>query len=229
MASLWTALRWLSLPVLAVILQTLAFDFWHAVRAQGISLQSLAHPLAMAFAGGLLFRILLAAVLRKLGRDDPFEFIDTLEHELTHALVGYLTFSPPVSLTATLRSGGEVELKGGNPLAILAPYYLPLWCLLALAFGMIVKPDLHTIWTYLEFFLLGSFLFRLAREYGWRQTDLHAYGFPFSTVLILILLFLSLAVILHGRGLLPWRWLRVVPADAWHTALWGWDKIRALV
>jgi len=77
------------------------------------------------------------------GRDDPLEFLDTLEHELTHALVGYATFCPPVSLSASLKAGGEVELKGSNPLAALAPYFLPLWCLTALALGLIIKPGMQ--------------------------------------------------------------------------------------
>ena len=104
------------------------------------------------------FRLLFGTLMRRFGRDDPLEFIDTLEHELTHALVGYATLCPPVSLSASLKAGGEVELRGSNPLAALAPYFLPLWTLLALLMGLVVKPCMQTAWNHLIFFLLGMLL-----------------------------------------------------------------------
>jgi hypothetical protein len=217
-------LRWSLLPFLFLLAQAMASSLFGALRLQGLGPAWALHPLALWFAAGAGFRLLFHALVSRLGRDDPLEFIDTLEHELTHALVGYATFCPPVSLSASLKAGGEVELKGSNPLAALAPYFLPLWCLAALALGLVVKPGMQAGWNHLLFFLLGWFCYRLFREYRWRQTDLHAYGFAFSTLCVFILLLLSLGLILQVRGLLSWHWLG---ASGWRAVnavpkAWGW-------
>jgi hypothetical protein len=198
---------WAALPLLLILAQSLITSLWHAARLHGFGFASLFQAPALAFACGIALRMLAGAALRRFGRDDPFEFIDTLEHELTHALVGYLTLTPPVSLSATLKTGGEVELKGSNPLAALAPYYLPLWCQVAVLIGLIARSGLQSGWTVLVFFLLGNFCVRLAKEYRWRQTDLHIYGFLFSTAAVLVLLLLNLALVLNARGVVSWGWV----------------------
>jgi hypothetical protein len=205
----------------------MAIEFGHALQTNGAGLAWLSSPLALWFAAGLCFRLLFGALMRRFGLDDPLEFIDTLEHELTHALMGYATLCPPVSLTASLKAGGEVELRGTNPLAALAPYFLPLWTMLALLLGLVVRPSMQTGWNHLIFFLLGIFCYRLLREYRWRQTDLHLYGFAFSTLSVSILLLLNLALILHARGLLPGTWLGAAGRHAWHTFPEAWDWIRS--
>jgi hypothetical protein len=219
--------RWTLLPFLFLLAEAMAGEFARALRANGAGLAWLFRPLALWFAAGVGFRLLFGALMGRLGRDDPLEFIDTLEHELTHALMGYATLCPPVSLTASLKAGGEVELRGTNPLAALAPYFLPLWTLLALLLGLVVKPSLQSGWNHLIFFLLGIFCYRLLREYRWRQTDLHLYGFAFSTLSVFILLLLSLALILHARGLLTGSWLGAAGRHAWHSLPLAWDWARS--
>jgi hypothetical protein len=220
-------LRWCLLPLLFILAEAMASELFRAARAQGLGPSACLHPLALWFLAGLAFRIGFALLMGRLGRGDPLEFIDTLEHELTHALMGYATLCPPVSLTASLRAGGEVELKGTNPLAALAPYFLPLWCLLAVALGMAVKPGIQGGWNHLCFFLLGWFCYRLCREYRWRQTDLHLYGFAFSTLCVASLLLGSLALILHLRGLLHARWLGAALRHAWHSLPYAWERARS--
>lgn len=212
---LGTALRWFLIPFLALLAWAMAVSF---LRSAGGALGA-GPPLWVA--AGFAFRAASHLLWRRLGRDDPFGFIDTLEHELTHALMGYLTFCPPVSLSATLKSGGEVELKGANPLAVLAPYFLPLWCLLAALLGLAVKAGLQSAWGHGQFFLLGWFAWRLCLEYRWRQTDLHAYGFVFSTFAVAILLLLSLGLLLWMRGSMGWAWL---PA----AGRLSWEELHAL-
>jgi hypothetical protein len=217
---LGTLLRWSLVPFLALLAWALMGDF---LRTAYLSIGS---GLLLWGIAGFAFRAAFRLLWTRLGRDDPLEFIDTLEHELTHALMGYLTLCPPVSLSATLKSGGEVELKGANPLAVLAPYFLPLWCLLAALLGLVVEAGLQGAWNRALLFLLGSFLWRLALEYRWRQTDLHVYGFVFSTLLTAILLILSFALVLRMRGLLGWGWL---PAAAGHLSInvgtvWRWMR-----
>lgn len=219
-------LRWALLPFLAILAEAMTSELWHAARLQGLGPASLTHPLALFFLSGIAFRFLFHGLMRKLGRDDPFDFIDTLEHELTHALVGYLTLTPPVSLSASLKSGGEVQLKGSNPLAALAPYFLPFWCALALILGSVVRAGMQPGWNHLIFFLAGCFCYRLAREYRWRQTDLHIYGFLFSTVFVFIFLMLSAAVLLQVRGLLSWRWIGSAGPHGWHILGNIWATLR---
>ena len=219
--------RWSLIPLLFLLAEAMAGELARALRANGAGLSWLLHPLALWFTAGVGFRLLFGALMGRFGRDDPLEFIDTLEHELTHALMGYATLCPPISLTASLKAGGEVELRGTNPLAALAPYFLPLWTLLALLLGMVVKPSMQPAWNHLIFFLLGVFCYRLLREYRWRQTDLHVYGFVFSTLSVFILLLLSLALILHARGLLPGTWLGSAGRQAWHSLPRAWEWIRS--
>jgi hypothetical protein len=221
-------LRWLLLPVLLLLSEALAAELWHAARLHGFGFPSLFHYSALAFFSGLAARLAVSAALRRWGRDDPFEFIDTLEHELTHALVGYLTLTPPVSLSATLKSGGEVELKGSNPLAALAPYYLPLWCHIALLIGFVARAGMQGTWSAVVFFLLGNFCYRLAKEFRWRQTDLHIYGFFFSTAAVFILLLLNLGLVLKARGTLPLGWVLDGFRHTGHGAsyLWAWARAR---
>jgi hypothetical protein len=220
-------LRWTLLPFLLLLAEAMAGELWRALRGQGLGTRSFLHPFAIWFAAGAGFRILFAFLMRRLGRDDPLEFLDTLEHELTHALVGYATLCPPVSLSATLKSGGEVQLKGMNPLAVLAPYFLPLWCLAAVLLGLVIRPGLQGTWNNLLFFLLGWFCYRLFREYRWRQTDLHVYGFLFSTLSVFILLLLGMGLFLHVRGLLSWNWLAATGGHAWGTFQTAWERLRA--
>lgn len=218
-------LCWAAVPVLLAAACALARELFLTLRPRWeaqAGLAALTHPGLLAFAGALGFRFLFHALWTRLRRSDPLEFIDTLEHELTHALVGYLTLSPPISLTADLKGGGEVQLKGSNPLAALAPYFLPLWCLLAVAIGLVVRDSSQGAWDILVFALLGSFAWRLGREFAWRQTDLHVYGFTFSTLSVLVLLLLSVGLILAARGYLEWTWMgRSIPA-AWSWLSQGW-------
>lgn len=225
---LGTALRWSLLPILFILAEAMAAGLWRALGGRGMDPESGLRPLALWAGTGLGFRILFHWALRRLGRDDPLDFIDTLEHELTHALAGYLTLCPPVSLSASLKAGGEVELKGSNPIAVLAPYFLPLWCFLILLLGLAVDAGMQTAWSRLQFFMLGWFAYRLSREYRWRQTDLHVYGFLFSTLCVAILLMVSLGAILYGRGVLSWDWLTEAAFRTGRTlpAAWEWFRLR---
>jgi hypothetical protein len=210
-------LRWSLIPILIFFSEAMASELWLALASQAPESGSHLRSLALWTAGGLAFRILFHGAMRRMGRDDPMDFIDTLEHELTHALAGYATLSPPVSLSASLKAGGEVQLKGSNPIAALAPYFLPLWCALILVSGLVIQQGIQAAWDRLLFFMLGWFCYRLFREYRWRQTDLHLYGFVFSTLCVFNLLLACLAVILEMRDLLSWTWVPEACAHAWKT------------
>lgn len=213
-----TLVRWSLVPFLLLLAAAMAGGLSRALYG-GLGTADWAW-----LAGGFAFRMAARLAWARLGRDDPFEFIDTLEHELTHALAGYATFCPPVSLSASLKSGGEVELKGTNPLAALAPYCLPLWCLLAALLGLAVKAGLHSAWNHGLLFLLGCFAWRLFREFRWRQTDLHLYGFVFSSVMVAVLLMLSIGLLLWLGGYLGWEWLPLAAREA-YQGLGAWYEL----
>jgi len=156
---------------------------------------------------GLASRVLLT----RLRRGDPVEFLDTLEHELTHALAGYLTFAPPVSLTATLRKGGEVQLTRTNPVVALAPYFLPLFTTAAAAFTLILNPAWMVYGKLAVAFLLGSFAYRMGREFHLGQSDFREFGIVFSLVSIAVILPMALLGVLDMSGILK---------IAWHGEIW---------
>ena len=221
-------LCWAAVPFLAVAAFSLAGELFRSIRIRADAMgywYLLRHPATLAFAGGFAFRVLFRAAWRRMGRQDPLEFVDTLEHELTHALMGYLTLSPPVALTATLQGGGEVQLKRSNPLAALAPYFLPLWCLLAAGLGLVVRSSAQTAWDAFVFALLGAFAYRLGSEFRWRQTDLHEYGFAFSVFATATLLLLVAGLIRGARGLLGWAWMGRAQPAAWELIGRGWDAM----
>ena len=149
-------------------------------------------------------------LLTKLWGEDPLEFIDTLEHELTHALTGYLTFAPPVSLNVTLREGGEVELSRANPIAALSPYFLPLYAGLASLLTFVVKSDMVLYGRFAVAFLLGNFIHRFFKEFHLGQSDFRVYGFVFSLLFIATLLPLSFAGLLEAAHLWHFPWVHSV-------------------
>lgn len=158
----------------------------------------------LAFLGGFAVRWVLAR--RRDG--DPLEFVDTLEHELTHAVAGTLTFAPPVALTATLRGGGEVELRRSNPVAALAPYCLPLYAAVPALLTLALRQGAADAARLIVAALLGSFAWRLTREFHFGQTDFREFGFAFSMVFIAGALPLCVLGLLDVSGLADVSWTR---------------------
>jgi hypothetical protein len=161
-------------------------------------------PAPWMILAGLVARRLLAL----WRRGDPLELVDTLEHELTHAVAGTLTFAPPVSLTATLRGGGEVELRRSNPIAALAPYTLPLYALLFALLTLVLKAEWLGFGRLTVAFLLGSFAHRLLREFHFGQTDFREFGFIFSMVFIAAALPLCLISVIDVARITDIQWTK---------------------
>lgn len=214
-------LRWFATPPLLLLAVAALMTLAAACRSHGSATN--ASPLfpytLPGFLGGpwliagLAFaaRAGLAFFLRRLGKGNPLAFIDTLEHELTHALFGYLTLNPPLSLKASLDGDGEVLLKGQNVFTLLAPYFFPLWMSLSTLITVFLDAQFRAWGLTLTLALFGSFAFRLLAEFRWRQTDLQAYGFFFSTGLVFTLLALCLGMLFALLHLCPWTWLWSLP------------------
>ncbi len=217
-------IRWVSLVALAGLALAVLRVSLHPLRVQtgwtGL-LQS--HALWTGF-----FALVSRWLLTRWRRGDPLEFLDTLEHELTHAVAGYLTFAPPVSLKATLRRGGEVELRRSNPVVALAPYFLPLYTSILALLTLVMNPALQTYGRLAVAFLLGSFAYRLARELHLGQTDFREFGIVFSLLSIAALLPLSLGAILDTSHILDISWRGGVWPVFGEQVRWGWN-LRAVL
>ncbi len=66
-------------------------------------------------------------------------YLTTLEHELTHLLVGLLFLKRPLFFRATSSEGGQVVLTGGNLWITLAPYFLLTLTLLLMPLALITS------------------------------------------------------------------------------------------
>ena len=118
------------------ILPFIAFSFGRELMLI-ISHASIAATRWSSFLIGAAMFVPLWSVARRYIRA-PVEYLATLEHELTHILVGLLFFKRPLSLRVTAREGGEVVLSGGNMWVILAPYFLPTLTVLLIPLSLVL-------------------------------------------------------------------------------------------
>ena len=180
-------------------------DFYNSV---------LMHPYFLAYVSAIVLRICIG-VLYKGKVSNPLNFVDTMEHELTHSLFGYLTFSPPLSLLATLESGGEVKLKRKNVFIVLSPYFFPLWGSIALVTGLIIKEPFQPFWNIASFILLGNFCYRICLEFRWHQTDLTIYGRFFSLCFIFCLWLSTHISLLYIIKITDYTWFMETGSCMW--------------
>jgi Peptidase M50B-like len=221
MGGMLRIIGWILTPVLALLAVAIAQSLLHTWWLEQATARVPQSPVWVWLACPIAFsiRAIWAWACNRMGWDNPWSFIDTLEHELTHALFGYLTGNPPVSLRASLQGDGEVQLKGQNVLTLLSPYFFPLFLSVAVALSLGMAKGYRLGFTVLCMALMGSFLFRLLAEFRWRQSDLHAYGFLFSTAFSAALLIGVLGSHLSLLGLLPWNWVGDIPNKAWSGAV----------
>lgn len=118
--------------------------------------------------------------------DQALQFLDTLEHELCHALVSTLFLRPPRKLTVQDDGNGSVEVQGANTLVVLAPYYTPLYGLLVLILFNIADKSFQSILSYVFALSLGNYCWRLFRELRPHQSDFDRSGYWTSLPLLLM-------------------------------------------
>jgi hypothetical protein len=114
-------------------------------------------------------------------------YLQTLEHELTHLLVGLLFLKIPIGIRVSAHEGGEVRQIGfgitGQIWVILAPYFFPTISIAVLIFAYFAEVN-----TLLLLSILGwTTTFHLITnwsETSFRQTDLQKAGI-LKTILIL--------------------------------------------
>jgi len=111
-----------------------------------------------------------------------------LAHELTHALWGGLMGASLLGMRVS-KSGGNVKLTETNVFVVLAPYFFPLYTVLAMTayFLASVFWDLQKYFPCLlgvMGFTLGFHVFFTVSALGTRQPDIEPYGRLFSFTLI---------------------------------------------
>lgn len=114
-------------------------------------------------------------------------YLQTLEHELTHLIIGLIFFKIPTGIRVTAHEGGEVRQTGrgmtGQTWISLAPYFFPTVSLAIIIFSYFLE-----IKTDILLSLLGwSTAFHLISNWtqtSFRQTDLQDAGIV-KTILIL--------------------------------------------
>jgi hypothetical protein len=124
--------------------------------------------------GGVVFVPLWFVARRYIGT--PVEYLATLEHELTHIIVGLLFFKRPLSLRVTAREGGEVILSGGNMWITLAPYFLPSLSLLLLPVSLALPQSYEQSLLALLGVTVAYHLLSTWSELGVMQSDFRKAG-----------------------------------------------------
>jgi hypothetical protein len=121
------------------------------------------------------------------------EFFATMEHELTHLVVGCLFLKIPRSFHVDANGTGSVHLLGSNFLITLAPYFLPTISFLMLPIALLLRKDYVLYFIALLGLTVAYHLFSTYREISLKQPDIQITGILFS------ILFLTFAnIICYG-------------------------------
>jgi hypothetical protein len=144
-------------------------------------------------------------------RHSRITFLQTLEHELTHALFALTTLHRVTRLRAAWSRGGHIEFVGsGNWLITAAPYFFPTVCVVLLPICAIV-PGLTTWWG--DILLGAAFAYHVTstlRETHPGQSDLKQLGWLFCLAFLPTANLVALGSLLafaHGGTASLWQFL----------------------
>ncbi len=154
-----------------------------------LSKVSLSNPRWLCFSAGaaIFFPCLFAA--RRFFRS-LWCYLETLEHEMTHLIVGLLFLKIPTGIRVSAHEGGEVRQIGrgttGQTWITLAPYFFPTISIAVIIFAYLIQLNTLTLlsvlgWT-TAFHLVTNW-----SETSFRQPDLQKAGI-LKTILILPLM-----------------------------------------
>jgi hypothetical protein len=166
---------------------------------------SLKDPRWLAFLAGLVIFFPCLFIARRLFLS-AWSYLETLEHELTHLLIGLLFLKIPVGIRVSAHEGGEVRQIGlgttGQTWVSLAPYFFPTISLFVLIFAYFIdlNPKLFLGilgWT-TAFHLVTNW-----SETSFRQPDLQKAGILKTLLILPVMNLISygsiLAFIADGR------------------------------
>jgi hypothetical protein len=159
----------------------------------------------------------------------PWQFICTLEHEVTHAIVGLPFLLVPLRMWVTATHGGHVKQRWVGPvwlgplygpgrvLSGLAPYFLPTISYLLIASSFFLNPQ--ALWFPLTLGFVTAFhVISTWAETEYRQPDIREAGLIFSTV------FLPVANLIAVGGVFAF----IAAGPAGFTRFWADGFIRSL-
>ncbi len=140
----------------------------------------------LAFLVGLIIFFPCLFIAKRLFLS-AWSYLETLEHELTHLLIGLLFLKIPVGIRVSAHEGGEVRQIGlgttGQTWVTLAPYFFPTISLFVLLFAYFI--DLNpTIFLAVLGWTTAFHLVTNWSETSFRQPDLQKAGI-LKTILIL--------------------------------------------
>jgi len=157
-----------------------------------------------------------------------------LAHELTHALWGALMGATVLGLNVS-RQRGSVTLSRSNFFVTLAPYFFPLYTVLAVLayFGLSVFVDLHAYrlaWLGLVGLTWGFHFTFTVSSLLQHQTDIQAYGRLLSYTVIYAMngLVICLGVVLVSPSASLEQLLALLRANLIGTAVGAWHAGRRI-
>jgi hypothetical protein len=172
---------------LAVALAAPPLAFGYALSALSIShaIHDAPGRAGAIVAGACGFAVAWALARRRASARQSLDFLQTLEHELTHALAAALCLRPPRSLRASAHEGGELSFDGAeNTFVLLAPYVVPTATLVALVLPAVLRPELAPAADAVVGAAYAYDLVSTLAEVSPRQTDLRRAGFLFSLLVV---------------------------------------------
>ncbi|HEY0457674.1 MAG TPA: hypothetical protein VGC97_00905 [Pyrinomonadaceae bacterium] len=184
----------------------------------------------LAFLAGLVIFFPCLFLARNLF-SSAWSYLETLEHELTHLLIGLLFLKIPVGIRVSAHEGGEVRQMGfgstGQTWVALAPYFFPTISLFFLIFAYFI--DLNTKaflgvlgWT-TAFHLVTNW-----SETSFRQPDLQKAGILKTLLILPVMNLISygsiLAFVADGRKGFGVFWLEGL-RSAFNFAAAVWHRI----
>jgi len=120
-------------------------------------------------------------------------------HEFSHLIVAKLFFREIHQFQISSRTGGKVVMDRTNVMIDLAPYTIPLYCLVAAVSAQIFRhfsPWIPDIYLVLASFLFTMHLLFSAEGFRNAQPDLMRNGLVFSVAVILMFLLLWIPILL---------------------------------
>jgi hypothetical protein len=175
-------IRWSLLFALLPLCYT---EFLHLIHIfTAAPLKTLADPFILSLLIYIPVRWAFDHTMHRLALNNPLHFLDVLEHELTHLLVGLLFFKAPHRLMASRDGNGYVEITSANFIITLAPYVMPAWAFILTGLSYLISIEFQFFWTLLCSAAFANFIYRLAHEIHFKQNDLRSTGFIFSLLFI---------------------------------------------
>lgn len=201
-----------------------------------VTLQALTWLLAGMGAYLLLYVVLFGS------QGKTIQFLETLKHELSHAVISLLLFQMPQVFSVDVRDRkvtGKTTVVGltgpakGWFFNSLAPYYLPVFTIPLLPLKPILPLPLRNVADFLIGFSLALHYVTVVKQFRLYQTDIKNTGRIFSTTITLLFTLIWLVIILcvvtnNYAGIVTYFKSSGIRAMAMYKAIPNWWQITIL-